>query len=138
METICWKRMMLQLVRVLLAVALAAHALPASAATLYVWQSSPSPAPPYASWATAATNIQDAVDAAAAGDLILVTNGFYSTGQRSIPTDGPFGSSRVAITKAVTLRSVNGPQATVISGESTNFVTRVRCVYLTNGAVLEG
>ena len=44
----------------------------ASAATRYVWQDSPSPAPPYTNWATAAHVIQDAVDAAVAGDAPLV------------------------------------------------------------------
>ena len=33
----------------------------ASAATRYVWQDSPSPAPSYTNWATAAHVIQDAV-----------------------------------------------------------------------------
>ena len=39
-----------------------------SAATNYVWLSSPGCAYPYTDWSTAATNIQDAVDAANAGD----------------------------------------------------------------------
>ena len=43
------------------------------AATLLVWQGSPGPTPPYATWATAATNIQDAIDAASAGDEVVVT-----------------------------------------------------------------
>ncbi len=42
--------------------------LTASAATRYVWPESPSPAPPYTNWATAAHVIQDAVDAAAPED----------------------------------------------------------------------
>jgi hypothetical protein len=55
----------------------------ALAETRYAWQSRPSRAPPYASWATAATAIQDAVDAAVTGDEIVVTNGTNATGGRA-------------------------------------------------------
>jgi hypothetical protein len=41
----------------------------------YVWPDSPSPAPPYTNWATGATTIQQAVDAAVPRDEIVVTNG---------------------------------------------------------------
>jgi hypothetical protein len=41
-----------------------------SAATRYGWQDSPSPGPPYDSWASAAHDIQAAVDAAQTGDGI--------------------------------------------------------------------
>jgi hypothetical protein len=87
------------------------------------------PAWPYTTWSTAATNIQDAVDTAAAGAEIVVSNGVYSVGARDVG-DGP---SRVVITNAITLRSVNGPQFTVIDGGGT-----VRCVHLASGSALSG
>ena len=59
----------------------------ASAATRYVWQDSPSPAPPYTNWATAAHVIQDAVDAAQTGDTVLVAGGVYATGGRAVYGD---------------------------------------------------
>jgi hypothetical protein len=81
--------------------------------------------PPYTNWATAATNIQDAVDAAAVGDEIVVTNGTYVYGGRD--------SSRVKVDKPLTLRSVNGPQFTAIEGDEAN-----RCAYLASNASLSG
>lgn len=113
----------------------------ASAATLYVDMNSTNPVPPYADWSTAATNIQDAVNASSIGDLISVTNGVYQTGGQVA-----FASltNRVAVTKAVTVQSVNGPGVTVIEGyrvpnvNQTNGYLAVRCAYLTNGAALIG
>jgi uncharacterized delta-60 repeat protein len=105
-----------------------------SAATLYVSLASTNPTPPYATWATAATNIQDAVDAAAAGDEVVVTNGTYATGGRAVGTNASV--NRVAVEKPLTLTSVNGPGVTVIRGHQAP--NPIRCVYLTNGSSLSG
>jgi hypothetical protein len=104
------------------------------AASLYVDLNCANPTPPYASWNTAATNIQDAVDAALAGDSIFVTNGIYASGQSVM-----YGqlTNRVTIDKAVTVQSVNGPAVTMIQGNMV-FTNAARCVYLTNGASLVG
>jgi len=101
------------------------------AATNYVWQGSPSPTPPYDSWQTAAHVIQDAVDAALAGDTVLVTNGVYASGGKAIG-----GSNRVAVDKPLSVRSVNGPAVTLIQGSKAP--STIRCVYLTNEASLDG
>src|SRR5437879_4537744 len=66
-------------VALLLLLANARSALPA---THYVDMNSTNATPPYTNWTTAATDIQDAVDAAAAGDEVLVTNGVYAAGGR--------------------------------------------------------
>jgi hypothetical protein len=101
-----------------------------SAATRYVDSNNPSPAPPYTTWSAAATNIQDAIDAASPGDQVLVTNGVYQTGGRAA-ADGIM--SVVVVTNQLTVQSANGADGTVIDrGQS------MRCVYLTSGAMLSG
>ncbi len=114
----------------LIAGLLALFSLNAAAETHYVDLTSPSPTPPYTNWVTAATNIQDAIDAAVDGDSVLVTNGVYATGGKVI-----YGTltNRVAIDKALNVQSLNGPTVTMIEGGGV-----MRCVYLTNGSALAG
>ena len=104
------------------------------AATHFVSLGSTNPTPPYTSWVTAATNIQPAVDVAVAGDEVVVSDGIYAT-DRALSYSL---ADRVAVTKPLTVRSVNGPQATIIVGyqDQAGFYPMTRCVYLTNGASL--
>ena len=111
--------------------------LAAQGATLRVWRDNPgTPTPPYATWTTAATNIQDAVRIAAPGDDILVTNGVYDSGGAVTP--GHQLQCRVVVTNAVTVRSVNGPEGTVILGAGPAGSDAVRGVYLDARAALVG
>ncbi|MBN2507221.1 MAG: hypothetical protein JXQ71_11050 [Verrucomicrobia bacterium] len=111
-----------------------------SAGLRYVDANSTSPALPYTTWSTAAHTIQDAVDAAALFDEIVVTNGVYATGGRTVGTN--LLVNRVAVDKPLAVRSVNGPQFTVIQGYqvpgTTNGDGAIRCVYLADGASLSG
>jgi PKD repeat protein len=105
----------------------------------HVSTSSTNPVPPYFSWQTAATNIQDAVDVAYEGGVVLVTNGLYQSGGR--PVNGFALTNVVAVDRAVSVQSVNGPAVTFIEGAQpavTNVNLAMRCVYLTNGASLIG
>lgn len=111
-------------------------AFPASATTRYVDLNSTNSTSPFIDWTTAATNIQDAIDVSVDADLILVTNGVYAVGGRVAAGDL---TNRVALNKALTVQSVNGPFATVIQGAgATNGNSAVRCAWLTNGASLVG
>lgn len=77
---------------------------------------------PFLTWQDAATNLQSAIDAAHPSDAILLTNGVYSF------------PSQIVVASGVTLRSINGPAASVIDG---NWSTR--CVYLAHSnAVIDG
>ncbi|HZR16585.1 MAG TPA: hypothetical protein VFE51_04600, partial [Verrucomicrobiae bacterium] len=97
------------------------------------------PVAPYTNWATAATSIQDAVDAANNLDTVLVTNGVYRTGGRATSLQI---TNRLVVTKSITVQSVNGPDFTVIEGYqvpgSANGDAAIRCVYLSGNAVLSG
>ncbi len=80
--------------------------LPAKSAVLYVNLSNSVPAVPFTSWQTAATNIQDAIDAAIAGDFIFVSNGVYRTGGRVV-----YGNStnRLVVDKRLRFKALTDP-----------------------------
>lgn len=93
----------------------------AGAATHYV-SSSGTHTAPFGTWASAATNIQAAVDVATNGALVIATNGTYVL------------SSQILITNAITVLAFGGAANTVVDG---NFITR--CFYLNHtGAAVEG
>jgi len=68
---------------------------------------------PYTNWVEAATNIQQAVDAAVSGDVVFVTNGTY------------YVSPQLVITQDVTIVSVNGATSTILDGMLTNRVVLI-------------
>jgi len=76
---------------------------------------------PYASWEEAATNIQAAVDAAVAGETVLVSNGVYQS------------ASEVLVTQSITIASVNGAGLTILEGDGVH-----RCLNLQTSAVVRG
>ncbi len=68
---------------------------------------------PFTSWATAATNIQTAVNSSSDGDTVLVNDGTY------------YPSSEIFVAKNIIVKSVNGAENTIVDGNNIN-----RCFYL--------
>ncbi len=122
----------------ILAVLVSLAATDALGLTRYVNLNNSTPQSPYTNWVTAAVTIQDAVDAAVNGDTIWVTNGVYETGGRVGYPAGTLVTNRVAIHKPIWVSSVNGPEVTIIAGRMPRGNSAVRCVYLTNGAMIVG
>ena len=93
------------------------------------------------SWASAKQTIQAAIDLADdLGCTIWVTNGTYSIG--GAVAEGQALTNRVYINKAMTVRSVNGPDVTIIEGAvgSNGGLDHaaIRGVYIANDATLAG
>ncbi len=91
---------------------------------------------PFTNWVNAATNIQAAVDAAIDGDTVLVNDGIYNTGGRTLP--GYSLTNRVVITNQVAVQSINGPEVTRIVGQGPIGEAAVRGVVMYSGATLTG
>lgn len=103
-----------------LTVAFSSFICDAPASTLYVSPTG-NHVPPYSSWQSAATNISAAVTTAISGDLVIVTNGHYRI------------STPINPSADITIRSVDGPNATIIDGQGIS-----QCFYLAGNSIVEG
>ncbi len=84
------------------------------------------------SWENATNSIMIAYTAAVSNDTVLVSNGVYNTGGIRV-TGSP--TNRVVIKSYVTVRSLLGPEETIIEGAwssdgNTNGTDAARCVYM--------
>ena len=73
-----------------------------SAPAHYVVTSNPDAAAPYTTWAAAATNVQDAIDVAAVGAEVIVSNGVHQL------------ASVMKVDRAITVRGVTGNRGDVV------------------------
>ena len=97
---------------------LACGAINIQAADYYAAQNGQTPASPYNTWAKAASNIQDAVNAAGTYDTVWIGAGRYT-----VPPNATnyHGTNVVFINRSLNLQSSNGvPGDTIIDGNSTN------------------
>jgi hypothetical protein len=113
----------------------------------YVDASRPDDSGAATNWVIAKKTIQAAVNLTKNGDTVWVTNGVYDTGGKVTPgysklTPAYFLTNRVCITNAITVRSVNGQEVTVIKGapgsNGSNDVNSVRGVFMKNSSRLTG
>lgn len=94
------------------------------AGTNYVWQNSPAPDPPFTNWNTAAHDIQSAVDAADAGNTVLVG------AQANQPY---YLASAVTVAKNVLVRGeVLSGERVIVDGQNLT-----RCFFVDGNAALE-
>lgn len=108
--------------------------------TVYVDAARPDDSGDGTSWGAAKKTIQAAVSAVANSGTVWVTNGIYNTGGAVTP--GYLLTNRVCITRAVTIRSVNGPAVTVIKGAPGSNggidMDSIRGVFMDTGCALVG
>ena len=95
------------------------NALSAFSTEYFVDASRPDDSGTATNWVTAKKTIQAAVDLTVGSDTVWVTNGTYVL------------SSEISVTNAITIRSVNGSDVTVVDGCGSN-----RCFNLYNSACL--
>ena len=76
--------------------------------------------PPFTSWANAATNIQPAVNAASANDIVLVGNVIY------------YRNNEREISQKISLKSLNGAENTIVDGNNYS-----RCFKLSGSVNIE-
>ncbi len=116
-----------------------------AADTHYVDHDNASPESPFTNgWASAANTIQEAIDQAANGDVVLVTNGVYDTGGQTNAYAGNLLTNRVVLNKSIILQAASAnPADTVIAGASDNGANgpaAIRCIAIpaTAGPTLIG
>jgi len=88
---------------------------------------------PYTNWAMAATNFESALDISAPGSIVLVSNGTFNYGGQ---LTGSL-TNRILISRAITVKSANGPHVTIIEGRGPIGAQAVRCAFVSKG-VLDG
>jgi len=101
--------------------------------TLYVDAHNPTPPVPYnnfTDWSRAATNIQDAVSTALAGDTILVRKGCYKAAAGF--------TNVIDLNKPLILRAVDGRDGTLIDGAGTNRGVHIAYTPPSSTFVLDG
>ncbi len=103
------------------------------AAEYYVDASRPSDSGNGTTWGTAKKTIQAAVDLTTDGDTVWVADGTYDLGGKVNP--GYSLTNRVCITNTITVKSLNGPDVTIIKGRQD---WGTRGVYMSNGSALKG
>ncbi len=90
---------------------------------------------PFTNEPDAATDIPAAISANIPGGVVIVADGTYDQG--GVLVTGAL-TNRIALTNAVTVRSMNGPGGAIVAGRGPAGPAAVRCAYIGSGSRLEG